>query len=456
DTAELLGEAERGLLRENVGETGPALDDFTSDGEDLCWYPFWEKKRPLPFYAEFETDSGKSNTAEARCAGHESAKPSKLPHTRGLYAWCCPHRILYGIHIMLRGESPRDPFTVLYTRFNREELPRVLINDCSCSDQNYCFRREPTFFSNVRFVIDKFHYGKAEGEIHLCGPTNNSHYYGLLTHVNTSACESVNSFLNRFTTIGPRVPSRFMKILIAIQPLRKEGEQQSPPSNAMGWDGEVPRIEVSAAAIAIAGGFDRLCNDIFIPLVAPYGGGLLKFTYCVLEKPNPTTQLDLQAQKITFSEEYSQLRFLQKGKVRQESLKHYQEQHDTGLDSAESLAEAVEDGLKFYQKIGEQGGDYGLPQATWYASDSEGKTAGMGKKGSKSVGHLFVDNLRYLFQFAYVMIGITVGMFYVGYRNTIAAFHTEDVQLESLNYLFEGDAKQWLILNGLWSATVLV
>jgi hypothetical protein len=223
----------------------------------------------------------------------------------------------------------------------------------------------------------------------------------------------------------------------------------------MGWGGEVPRIEVSAAAIAIAGGFDRLCNDIVIPLITPYGGGLLKLTDCVLEKVNPTTQLELQAQKLTFSEEHSQLRFLHKGKVRQESLKHYQEQYDTGLDSAESLAEAVEDGLKFYQKIGEQGGDYGLPQATWYASDSEGKTAKTGKRGSKSVGHLFIDNLRFLFQFAYVLIGITVGMFYVGYRNTVAAFHTEDAQLESLNYLFEGDAKQWLILPGLWSATVL-
>jgi hypothetical protein len=60
DDAELLGEAERGLLRENLGETGPALGDFTSDGEDLCWYPFWEKKRPLPYYAEFETAKGNS------------------------------------------------------------------------------------------------------------------------------------------------------------------------------------------------------------------------------------------------------------------------------------------------------------------------------------------------------------------------------------------------------------
>jgi hypothetical protein len=46
-------------------------------------------------------------------------------------------------------------------------------------------------------------------------------------------------------------------------------------------------------------------------------------------------------------------------------------------------------------------------------------------------------------------------MFYVGYSNTIAAFHTEDAQLESLNYLFEGVAKQWLIIPGLWSAPVL-
>jgi hypothetical protein len=58
---------------------------------------------------------------------------------------------------------------------------------------------------------------------------------------------------------------------------------------AMGWCGEVPRIEASAAAIALAGGFDRFCNDVVIPLVAPYGGGLLTFTDCKLEIINPST-----------------------------------------------------------------------------------------------------------------------------------------------------------------------
>src|SRR6476620_11840065 len=114
----------------------------------------------------------------------------------------------------------------------------------------------------------------------------------------------------------------------------------------MGWGGEVPRIEISAAAIALAGGFDRLCNDIVVPLVAPYGGGLLTFTDCKLESINPSTQLDLQAQRLTVDRDHNEIRLLRKGKVRQESLKHYQEQHDTGLDGTESLAEAVEDGLR--------------------------------------------------------------------------------------------------------------
>jgi hypothetical protein len=222
----------------------------------------------------------------------------------------------------------------------------------------------------------------------------------------------------------------------------------------MGWGGEVPRIEVSYAAVALAGGFDRLCNDVIIPLVAPYGGGLLTFTDCKLQSINPSTRLELQAQKLTLDKEHNEVRFLTRGKVRHESLMHYQEQHDTGLDSAESLAGAVEDGLNFYQKIGEQG-EGQLPQSTWYASDLLGKTGGEGKQAGKNVEQLFIDNLRFLFQFAYILVGITVGMFYVGYKNTIAAFHTEDAQLESLNYLFEGDAKQWLIIPGLWSATIL-
>jgi hypothetical protein len=68
--------------------------------------------------------------------------------------FCCPHRVIYGFHVMLRGESPRDVFAVLYTRLNREHLPRYLIYDNSCALRNYCMRREPAFFGDVTFTRD--------------------------------------------------------------------------------------------------------------------------------------------------------------------------------------------------------------------------------------------------------------------------------------------------------------
>lgn len=218
--------------------------------------------------------------------------------------------------------------------------------------------------------------------------------------------------------------------------------------------GEVPRVEVSAAAIELADGFDNFCNNVFIPLVAPYGGGLLRLTDCKLEDINPTTQLNVTAQQLIGCNEDTAIRVLLKGNTRQESFKHYQQQYDEGLARAQSLAEAVTDGLRFYRDIGADGG-MALPDPTWYASDSQGTKAGEGKKAGSSIGQLFIDNLRFLFHFACVLVGITVGMFYVGYRNTIAAFHSEDAGLESLNYLFKGNAKQWVLIPGLWSSSLL-
>jgi hypothetical protein len=57
--------------------------------------------------------------------------------------------------LFLRGESPRDAFAVLYTRKDREELPKYVVYDNSCQLRNYCMRREPAFFSDVTFVVDR-------------------------------------------------------------------------------------------------------------------------------------------------------------------------------------------------------------------------------------------------------------------------------------------------------------
>jgi hypothetical protein len=47
----------------------------------------------------------------------------------------------------------------------------------------------------------RFHYAKAGAEVHKCGPSNATEYYDALRWVNTSAVESVNSFLKKFRVL---------------------------------------------------------------------------------------------------------------------------------------------------------------------------------------------------------------------------------------------------------------
>ncbi|GAQ92001.1 hypothetical protein KFL_009020020 [Klebsormidium nitens] len=63
-------------------------------------------------------------------------------------------------------------------------------------------RRAPAFFRDVRFVVDRFHFSKAGQEVHKCGPSNSADAYIALHWVNTSAVESVNSFLKGFRSLG--------------------------------------------------------------------------------------------------------------------------------------------------------------------------------------------------------------------------------------------------------------
>jgi hypothetical protein len=153
----------------------PLEHSFCKEQRVLGCYPLpgWEQKRPLPQYKPFEDKLGRSidGSEEHRCksgltvgkfvaevaskGGSKSAKRLQN-HTKGGFVFCCPHRVIYGFHAMLRGESPRDPFTVLYTRLDRHDLPRYLFYDNACKLQSYCMRREPAFFADVRFLVDRY------------------------------------------------------------------------------------------------------------------------------------------------------------------------------------------------------------------------------------------------------------------------------------------------------------
>jgi hypothetical protein len=98
---------------------------------------------------------GRFDAEVASKGGSKSAKRLQN-HTKGGFVFCCPHRVIYGFHAMLRGESPRDPFTVLYTRLDRRNLPRYLFYNNACKLQLYCMRREPSFFADIRFLVDRY------------------------------------------------------------------------------------------------------------------------------------------------------------------------------------------------------------------------------------------------------------------------------------------------------------
>lgn len=177
-----LSQAELHLLRDRLGleadgsEPKALPPDHASckEQQELGCYPLtgWEQKRPLPQYKPFEDALGRSvdRREEHRCqsgltvgefdaeiAVKSSVKSAKRlqQHTKGGFVFCCPHRVIYGFHVMLRGDSPRDPFTVLYTRLRRRDLPDFLIYDNACKLHAYCMRREPAFFADVRFLVDR-------------------------------------------------------------------------------------------------------------------------------------------------------------------------------------------------------------------------------------------------------------------------------------------------------------
>jgi hypothetical protein len=180
---------ERSLLRERLGRDKegaglhplPSGHSFWAEQDTLACYslPGWEQKRGLPHYSSFEHPDGRSKSSEefkcatgktvtqwdaknvvglVKAAGKLSGKKgnaSKQPNrSRGVFVFCCPHRVIYGFHTMLRGESPRDPFTVL-GRLRRENLPEILVYDNACALRNYCLRRAPGHFAKVRFVVDR-------------------------------------------------------------------------------------------------------------------------------------------------------------------------------------------------------------------------------------------------------------------------------------------------------------
>ncbi len=90
----------------------------------------------------------------ARCRKASDLRP-RCRLGPGMMVFVCPHRVVYGYTVMDKFESPRYIFEALrqYFPFPPEEI----IYDLACSLHRYCLARNPSFFKDCRFYLDRFH-----------------------------------------------------------------------------------------------------------------------------------------------------------------------------------------------------------------------------------------------------------------------------------------------------------
>ncbi len=121
------------------------------------------------------------------CRKASYGHPSLFP---GIFTEFCLHGICYGFEVMQSCESPRHPFTIFRHRFHA--APQVTIYVNACKLHQYCLNREPHFFPNILFVVDRFHWR---------GHIGCSAAYCLDTYKRMSLKE-INSQVNEQATAG--------------------------------------------------------------------------------------------------------------------------------------------------------------------------------------------------------------------------------------------------------------
>ena len=170
------------------------VDDLPNN-EILAYMPNHPVCRKLRHYGEEKGSTGDScQKCVKRCPGL----------TPGIFTCFCPQGICLGFSILERFEGPSTAFELLFQRF--PVAPGTLIYDNACNLSKYCLRREPAFFGQTDFRIDRVHWkghvGCHEGynmdaypkDTPVLGRSLN------LGKVNSQFCEQANSTLDYIST----------------------------------------------------------------------------------------------------------------------------------------------------------------------------------------------------------------------------------------------------------------
>ena len=124
----------------------------------------WESHNDLEFFPNHLQVRGSGNYVsdtprETLVTGCRKDKKRHKTRTPGFFTFFCPHSVCVGFRMLRSSESPRTPFDIICRCFN-SCMPKLIIYDSACKLHLYSMKREPSLFSNTRFMVDRFHYNK--------------------------------------------------------------------------------------------------------------------------------------------------------------------------------------------------------------------------------------------------------------------------------------------------------
>ena len=143
---------------------------------------------------------------------HDSHGSSRSAKTGGIFTWFCPHGVCYGFYIIPEAEGRNDAFSFLIKYF--DEAPLVVIYDFACLLQEYCLNREPLFFKNTRFYVDRFHWFNHT----CCARSYNIDLYDdvLLDTLNTQVAEQWNAKLKTIKSSATKMSQELFMVSLRL------------------------------------------------------------------------------------------------------------------------------------------------------------------------------------------------------------------------------------------------
>ncbi|XP_065064713.1 uncharacterized protein LOC135690945 [Rhopilema esculentum] len=192
----------------------------------------------------YQIDQNRVSKKQNVCTKTSRGHPSLLP---GVFTLFCNHEICYGFEVMTTSESPEVPFNVLFTHF--EKAPKVVIYDNACNLHEYCLNRQPSFFQETRFLVDRLHWKNHSG----CSEGYNMDRYLDLKGINSQTniylhfprSFLIAVFVGRFDQNLPGPKKLASPPLRMAEHLRKQQEMEDTDSNYPHNYGQITKESVA-------------------------------------------------------------------------------------------------------------------------------------------------------------------------------------------------------------------